>query len=371
MKRIVVLVLLVAMLAPMVFADDAKVLPQGISRVTFVPVLTFVMGAWDQDGEQTDNEDAAGDSLPDDMVFALGGAYEYGLTNQISLGLQWAPAYQFYSDADATGSDSYDVQTGGFEQIDLGAEIQVLGEQGYMPNEMFRFSVTPGFGIALPQGIDWGSEGESFARGEDAIAPGAENRTEFQIGALVNFDYIISDVFEWNVFTEARYRFARTSDYGGFYNKVTAAELLAGGADAYGYAGEDVYSTYEVEYGPTVYWEIGTEPKAAFQVADSLRLTVGVTGLFALTTAQEQKSTVEATATGTAIDTALDEVVLDQSSTIEPDDPSYVFSVEPSLSAFVTALPLPLEFVTSYKMGLAGQSSTQTQSLIFKLRAFF
>lgn len=369
MKRILVLVLLVAMVIPAVFADDAKVLPQGISRVTLVPILGFVQGSWDEDGEQTDNEDDAADSLPDEMVFVFGGAYEYGITNQISLGLQWAPAYQFAVDADATGTDDYDAQAKGFEQIDIGAEIQVLGNQGYIENDMFRFSVTPGMGIALPGYSDWETAGEDFASGDDAVVPASVNRSEFQAGVLLNFDYVINDMFEINLFTEGRYKFGRTVDVSDFYNAYVDTLASSG----------DVYDTYDITYGPNISWEIGTEPSATFQVAESVRLTVSATAAFALETPQEVETDVELTTVGSStvpyllsVNPALAGVgVVSDDYSTEPDDPSYVFSVEPSLGAFITALPLPLEFVTSYKMGLAGQNATQTGNLIFKVRAFF
>lgn len=375
MKRIVVLVLLVAMFATTAFADDAKVLPRGISRVTFVPVFAFVQGLWDAEGEQFDNEDNAADQLPDEMIFLFGGAYEYGLTNQISLGLQWAPAYQFAVDADATGTDDYDAQAKGFEQIDVGAEIQVLGEQGYVPNEMFRFSATPGVGIALPAFSDWSAAGTDIANQNSAPIPGSVNRSEFQVGLLLNFDYVINDTFEWNVFTEGRYKFGRTADVSDFYNAFIA-EAAAGTP---GYNGEDAYSTYDITYGPRMSLEVGTQPKAHFQVAESVRLDVSVSGVFALDTVQKVETDVELDPTFGALlvgavgadpAAAALGVVADDFS-VEPDDPSYVFSIEPEVGAFITALPLPLEFVASYNIGLFGQNQTQAQRLILKLRAFF
>ncbi len=373
MKRLVVIALLVAILAPAVFADDALVLPQGISRLTFVPILGFVNGAWDEDGDHTDNEDDARDGLPDEVVFAFGGAYEYGLTNQVSLGLQWAPAYQFASDADATGSDDYDAQAQGFEHIDLGAEIQILGEQGYIPHQMFRFSVTPGIGIPLPGYGDWESAGEDFAAQKDAPIPDSVNRSEFQAGVLVNFDYIITEIFEVNLFTEGRYRFPRTYDVADFYNAFVAG--VAAGTP--GFNGEDVYDSYDLVYGGHTYWEFGMEPKAKIPLSETFRLDLSVTGLFALQTAQEVEQDLELTTIGGVVvpvvgaDPAAQAVGVVAASETDDGDTSYVFSIAPEIGTFIRALPLPIELSAAYSIALFGQDETQANRLVFILRAFF
>ncbi len=382
MKKALILLLLAGLIAP-VFADDALVLPKGISRVTIAPVLGFVQGAWDADGELTSNKDDAGDSLPDDVVFLLGFAYEYGLTEQISLGLQWAPAYQFPVTADAAQENAL---TGGFEQIDVGAEIQILGEQGYVTNNNFRFSVTPGIAIPFPETTDWKSAGEDFAAQKDALTPPSVNKSEFQLGALLNLDYVITDQYEVNLFTEARYRLGRTLDVGDFYNPVTIAGVQAntglntanpalGGQtvlEAANYDGEDIYDSYEITYGPNVLWEIGMEPSASYQVAESLRLDLSATGRFSLSTPQEVETKTELSTEGQAIETTSGGASdLDKSGSVEPDDPSFNFAIQPTVGTFITAMPLPIELKASYNIPVLGQNDTQTQQLIFQIRAFF
>lgn len=377
MKKMIVLLLLVAFVTP-VFADDALVLPQGVARIRIVPILTTVSGTYDDSGSLTDNENDAGDQMPDEAIWALGGAFEYGITNQISLGIRWAPAFQFFGDADATGQSSFDVQTGGFEHADIGAEFQVLGEQGYVTNEQLRFSVTPGFAIPMPVTTDWKAEGEALAEQEDAILPTSLNTTELQAGMLLNFDYVINDVFEVNLFTEGRYRFARTRDVQDFYNAyVNSVAAAVPGI-------EDPYSEYELTFGPNFLWEAGLEPKASFQVADPIRLDVGLTTKFTLNTAQEtttkatfadatQQATLQGAAGGSAqLSQALQGAgaVTSDTDVTSDGDTAYTLRFEPSVGAFITALPVPLELTAQYSLPLLGQNTTATQSLITQLRVY-
>ena len=369
MKKALILLLLVGMVAP-VFADDAKVLPQGVARIRVIPVLGITTGSYDDSGDKTDNEDNAADQLPDEGIWALGGALEYGVTNQISLGLRWTPVYQFMADADATGTDAYDVQTGGLEQADLGAEIQILGEQGYLPNDMMRFSVTPGVGIPMPVTADWAAEGKNVINQSDFIAPTSLNTTEAQLGLLLNFDYIINEMFEVNLFTEGRYRFARTRDVKDFYNGMVeeAASL------------SDAYSSYDIEYGSNIFWEAGIEPKASFQASDAIRFDAGLTTKFTLNTARDVTTTAtlsNATAQGTvssilSSNSSLGNLGLSSSDidrTVDGDT-SYMMRFEPSVGAFITALPVPLEITAQYSIPLLGQNEVASQRLITQLRAY-
>jgi hypothetical protein len=369
MKKALVLLLLVAMVAP-VFADDAKVLPQGVARIRIIPVLATTAGSYDDSGDLTDNKDGAGDRMPDKGIWALGGALEYGITNQISMGLRWTPVYQFMADADVTGSDDFDVQTGGLEHADLGAEIQIIGEQGYVSNDLMRFSVTPGVAIPMPVTTDWAAEGKNVVSQSDFILPTSLNTTEAQLGLLLNFDYVIDDTFEVNLFTEGRYRFARTRDVKDFYNGLVeeAASL------------SDAYSTYDIEFGPSILWEAGIEPKASFPLSDVLRLDAGLTTKFTLQTAQDRTTTV-ALSSPTATETVGG--VLDAQPTLEgfglqssdsesttDGDTAYILRFEPSIGAFITALPLPLEVTAQYSIPLLGQNEVASRRLITQLRAY-
>lgn len=376
MKKAILFVALVAFALPL-FADDAVVLPQGVGRIRIIPVLTTVTGSYDDSGSLTDNKDDARDQDPDEAIWAIGGAFEYGVTNQISIGLRWAPAYQFFADADATGSSSYDAQTGGFEHIDVGAEIQILGEQGFVGNEQFRFSVTPGVGIPMPENVDWAAEGTNAARQQDFINPTSLNQTEAQIGLLLNADYVINETFEVNVFTEGRYRFGRTREVKDYFNSLADTASAGTALDAI----ENPYSTYDIEFGPNLLWEAGIEPKASFQVADPLRLDVGLTTKFSLNTAQDRTTTATfANATQQTLVTNLvgAQAALGQAGLVTSNtdsttegDTSYTLRFEPSVGAFITALPLPLELTAQYSIPLMGQNVNATQSAIFQLRAYF
>lgn len=378
MKKILAILLLATFVAP-VFADDANVLPAGVLRVYGVPTLSLVNGVWDEDGELTSNKGNGGDNQPDDPIFALGGAAEYGITDQISLGLQWTPVYQFLTAADAAdnpgleaiGGDG-DVLTGGIDAVDVGAEIQVLGQQGYVLNEVMRFSVTPGIGVPMPT-RDWAAEGEAAVDGDDYVGPSAENLTRFAAGALVNFDYFVTPEFYVNVFAEPRYRFGRTVDYSDFYNEVGRAVFNASAPSLA--TEDDPYDKYETEYGSDLQLETGIDFNYALPVSETLRLDFGLPAVFQLVTPREDTTTIEISSEAETINQTLESFGQDvafQSAEIktEPDDPSYTLYVNPSVGAFITALPVPLEFVGEYRIPVLGQNATAVQTFVLQARAY-
>ena len=363
MKKALVFLLVLGMVTPL-FADDAKVLPEKVLRIYTVPVVSFVTGTWDADGELTENEDDAGDGMPDGTIFSLGGRRINKNTDQISAGFQWTPVYSFLKPVDIdTGTDS-DVLTGGIDSVDVGAEIQILGNQGYVQNDQMRFSVTPGVVVPMPT-RDWESEGEAAVDGDDYVAPGAETLTQFAVGALVNFDYLVTPEFYVNVFLEPRFRLPRTVDYSGFYNPVATAEVDAASRAAGGPGfDDDVYDTYEVEYGSNVFFETGLDFNYELPVSESVRVDFGLPARFTLNTPRTDTETVEVTDAGAAAGQA------DQENEFEPDDPSYTLYLDPSIGTFLTGLPVPLQFVATYRLPLVGQRASQVHSVVLEGRVY-
>jgi hypothetical protein len=351
MKKALVLLLMLAMVAPL-FADDAKVLPANVLRIYTVPVTSFVTGAWDADGELTENEDDKDDSLPDGAIFSLGGAVEYGVTDQISAGFQWTPVYNFLKEADAAVTTSGEALTGGLSSVDVGAEVQIVGSQGYVGNDKIRLSLTPGVVIPMPT-RDWAEEGKSAADGDDYVPPQGETLTQWAFGGLLNFDYLVTDAFYVNVFAETRFRLPRAVDYTDFYNEASQPAV-----------GDDVVDEYEVEYGSNVFFETGLDLNYELPVSESLRVDFGLPLRYTLDTPREDTTTVDATAAGAFAGFS------DGETSAEPDDPSYTLYLDPSVGMFITALPAPLEFVTTYRLPLTGQNAGQTHSIVFEGRLY-
>ena len=90
MKKLVFMLMALAVLAPG-FADDAKVLPKGVFRLSFV----FARNAFDE------SYDASGDLVPSAYgeveALTVGTAVEFGVTDQITAAIQWTPAWVFSS----------------------------------------------------------------------------------------------------------------------------------------------------------------------------------------------------------------------------------------------------------------------------------
>ncbi|MFW5807373.1 MAG: hypothetical protein ACOCWU_06865 [Spirochaetota bacterium] len=353
MRKALVVLLVFVMVAPL-FADDAKVLPSGVLRIYTVPVGSFLTGTWDEDGELTANKSDDDDSQPDGMIFSLGGAVEYGVTDQISAGFQWTPVYNFLKEADAASPDGVDGEPlfGGLNSLDIGAEVQILGNQGYVSNEKMRVSITPGMVVPMPT-RDWKAEGKATADGDDFVSPGAEPLTQFAFGGLFNFDYVVTDEFFVNVFAETRYRLPRTVDYTDYYNEASK--------DAVG--GEDVVDKYELEYGSNVFFETGLDLNYELPVSDSVQVNFGLPARFTLNTPREDTTTVETTTTGPGVED-------DGETSVEPDDPSYTFYLDPSVGTFLSGLSVPLEFVATYRLPLFGQNASQLHSVALEGRVY-
>jgi len=352
MKKALVFLLVFGIVAPL-FADDAKVLPSGVLRIYTVPVGSFLTGTWDEDGKLTSNKNDDDDSQPDGMIFSLGGAVEYGVTDQISAGFQWTPVYNFLKEADAASAADGEPLTGGLNSVDIGAEVQILGNQGYVSNEKLRLSITPGVVVPMPT-RDWKAEGKATADGDDFVAPMAETLTQLAFGGLFNFDYLVTDEFFVNVFAETRYRLPRTIDYTDYYNEAFK--------DAVG--GSDVVDEYEVEYGSNVFFETGLDLNYELPVSDSVRVDFGLPARFTLNTTREDTTTVDATAAGGLAGFS------DGETSDEPDDPSYTFYLDPSVGTFLTGLPVPLEFVATYRLPLFGQNAAQVHSVVLEGRVY-
>ena len=84
------LLLALVVIGTALFADDALVLPKGVMRVR----LTNTYALWIR-------LTMIPESLQDDRevkMDILGAAFELGMTDQITLGIQWAPGYTVWSE---------------------------------------------------------------------------------------------------------------------------------------------------------------------------------------------------------------------------------------------------------------------------------
>ena len=157
MKKLLVVFLLLSLAAGMVFADDAKVMPKGVIRAYFLGTYGMTDSAYDEDGEEQDS--ATGDTA----FFNQGFAAELGVTEQVTAAFQWTPGMNLYSSVENDPVDAYlvgnfgsnpygdneNLTLSGPADLFVGAKVQILGDNGFVKNDKFRFSMAPGFRIPL------------------------------------------------------------------------------------------------------------------------------------------------------------------------------------------------------------------------------
>ncbi|MFP4067005.1 MAG: hypothetical protein ACLFS5_05830, partial [Spirochaetaceae bacterium] len=271
MKKLLFVMLVLALAAP-AFAGDALVLPGGVGRIYVVPVYGFEDGSWNGSYESKEDNDFTLEEL-----LNLGGAVEYGITDSISAGIQWAPGINliaplnsednreafesglgglgptYEGDPLALGADGSvmrlitrkDVTAEGMSPLAIGAEIQLIGPQGFVkPDpEVVRVSVTPGFEVPLPA-PDWKEHGRAYGDGDEYVDPliyVAGLSPRWALGGQVDFDVVPHELFYFNFGLEYKYRFARIFDVTEFYEE-TGIYVTDGATNGESVPGDDIDS---------------------------------------------------------------------------------------------------------------------------------
>lgn len=308
MKKFLVLLLVLAALAP-AFADDAKVLPKGVFRLSFV----FASNAYDQVFD--DNGDLIDNPTGEVTALALGTAIEFGVTDQITAAVQWTPAWVFSSSIEAVP----DANANGLADLFLGAKIQVLGSNGLISNENLRFAFAPGLLLPLDD-PDWAQEVANMMGGDEYKVQSPSIRA-IGLGFRAYFDWVLSKMFFLNLYNQTI-----------FYLPVTKIDSL---------------STYPTEsefaYGYKLTFE--AEPHFDYSFSDKVSVSVGVPVTFTMTPDYEVDGVVVA------------------------DSATSLLTASPSASVFVMAF-MPFEFKAGYTLPILGQGTSAASTLVLQLKTF-
>lgn len=312
MKKALFILLALALLAP-AFADDAKVLPAGVFRTSFV----FARNAYDQ------AYDADGDLIPNPGVGAvsaltLGAAIEFGITDQITGALQWTPAYVISSSFENNPYGTGELNANGFMDLFVGAKLQILGAKGFIQNETFRLAFAPGVLIPIPDNTDWLAEAAKIGGAED-IKIASPSDQAIGLGFRAYFDYVISKMFFVNLYNQTI-----------FYLPVNLTSLSS------------PVTEEEYKYGYKLTFEV--EPHFDYSFSDKVSVSAGVP----LTLTMKPESTVD----GATLDPA-----------------SHILTVSPSASIFVMAF-IPFELKAGYTLPLLGQNTSAASTLVLQLKTF-
>lgn len=305
MRKVLILLLALTILAP-VFADDAKILPKGVFRTYFVFASDTADKAYDEDGDKQDTEEISS--------LSLGVAVEYGVTDQITAAMQWTPAYIFSSSIEGMDTANFN----GLMDLFVGAKAQILGPEGFVPNEAMRFALALGVMIPLDN-PDWEEEFDNMIGGDDFKISSPSNQA-FGLGFRLYFDYILSEMFFLNLYNETI-----------FYLPTEQASVFA--------------PTTEVEYKYGYKATFELEPHFEYPLGDAVTLNAGLPATFVMTPETE--------ADGVGMDNA-----------------AYILKLNPSVSAFVVTPILPIEVKASYAFPLLGKNTSASSTLVFQLKAY-
>jgi len=319
------LVLVIACLAFAVFADDAKVLPARVIRTYLVPSYAFASQEFNADGDKVDMPLEKGGAV---SVFNLGAALEVGVTEWMSAALQWAPGYNLTSSFELIDNQS---ANGAFELF-AGAKIQILGDQGLVKNDKFRFAVAPGVMIPMNFGYDVTEELTNAGTGQEYNVDPSNG--VFAFGGRVYADYVVNKNFFVNLYGEfIKYTAKAAED--DFVATATNMERALYSLAPY----------EEVNYGYKLTGEVDFNYDTP--ISDTLLFSAGLPVVF---TYSPQK-------------------VYDDAEPVS-EAASYVLAINPSASVMVLSLPLPVEFQVSYKLPLMGQNASVMNTLTAQIKAY-
>ena len=323
MKKLALLLLALAIVIP-AFADDAKVLPAGVLRTTISAAYNMFDESYDEDGDKVDA--ATGKT----SVFNLGGALEYGITDQVTLALQWAPGYNVSSsiDEDPVGAVSNDDgNLNGPLDLFIGAKAQILGPNGFVVNDQMRFAAAAGALVPL-KNTDWEESAENYAS-SDEYNMGSGSNEVIGIGFRLYYDYLVNKNFFVNLYNETIFfPEQKGNTYG---NAVT--QYLTPGEEV-----EDV----DLAYGYKATFEI--EPAYTHPINEKLDITGSLPVNLVVTPETEVDGTSQ-------------------------DDEGYFLKMTPYAAAFFKTT-MPFELKAGYSIPLMGKNNSVASTVVFQFKSY-
>jgi hypothetical protein len=310
-KAFVMLCVFMVSIALPLFADDALVLPKGVLRTYITAAYGYGDTYYDADGKKQDTDEI--------KAINLGMAIEFGATDWISPGIQWAPGYNVWSEygtGDANVNGAYDLK--------VGAKFQIIGPNAPVQSSNMRFAVVPGVKIPLP-GADLEKELANLYAGKEGTIADPDKHA-WAIGSQASFDYIVNEKFFVNLFCEYMK-----------YLEMTDVEYI------YVSGGIPYLATSDINYGYSLKLEV--EPHFETPLGSGkLSATLPVT----------YEMWPETTYSGTGADNA-----------------GYSLKIAPSASYFFLAGALPLELKLGYTLPVAGENwATPTDQIVFQFKSY-
>ncbi|MCL2067789.1 MAG: hypothetical protein FWG99_10035 [Treponema sp.] len=368
MKKLLIFGLALLFLCPVLFAEDAKVMPMMVGRFYVAPTYSFAQGSYDKEGEYESFDDG------NVSLFNLGFALEYGIIDWITAAVQWVPGFTLWSDVEAAlpaGSDPQGkVDANGVADLFVGSKIQIIGEKAPVDTGLFRLAIAPGVIIPLP-GPDFEQEAKNLSSGKDATFS-SNDKHIFAAGGRFYFDFVISKYFFINLYNETIFYPIKQDlnrDSPAFYatkGGMAQDPTMQAGLAAAGLASaipQIMDIDGQVDYKYRLTFEI--EPVLTAPIADGISFTVGVPFNYRYIPAYEYSFDYPR-----ALEPAssmFKPILLNRLNT----DPQHSLTVIPNFSFFFTKTFMPLEFKFQYGIPILGQNVMARQNITFQIKAYF
>ena len=336
MRKIAASLLVLALTGAAAFADDATILPKGVFRARLIPSYSMTDKEFDADGEKVDTS-------AEGTITTISGAFELGVVESVTVGLKWAPGYYAMSDLTNPPLANMDevVYTGPAD-LEIGAKVQVLGEQGFVKSDALRVALTPGFSIPLDS-YDAEAEFESYQAGDPFRAATTSGHSSLGFGVKADADYMLNKMFFLNLHGQAFYYLPSS------YTTFTTVATYYGALAAYGAATaqavspiEDTETAYGLEYA------VEFEPHAKIAIDKKTSVNLGLPIFYSLNLADTMTYNGNET---------------------ESDDATFL-KVSPYVSCFTLIGPLPVEAQIQYDYPVMGTNSKSTSTLTLQLKFF-
>lgn len=182
------------------FADDAKVLPAGVIRLSLVDIIASSDQEFDSEGKLQDDTESS--------MNIFGAALEFGITDSLTGAIQWTPGVVLSHDA------GDNVILSGLMDVFVGAKYQVIN------TDAMRFAVALGAKVPLDTGYDGIEEYTNLLGGDDFKPSSMSTTQSVALGMRLYYDYIINESFYVNLYNQSLYYLPNTAS-----QSIGSAEL--------------------------------------------------------------------------------------------------------------------------------------------------
>jgi hypothetical protein len=323
MRKTIILTLLACLAVP-VFADQAIMLPAGMLRLTVVPSFAFAPGAYGTSG----NYSAYGADQGYANVLNAGGAIEYGITDWINLGVQWAPGWNITSSVNLPiGSSGVNID--GFYDMIVGTKLQWIGEKAPIKSETIRFCLSPGFMVPLG-GANFQTQFANVANGGGVTVINPDKQV-WGVGGRLDADYVFGKAFYLNLYSQFLY----------LLGTVPLEDTSLPGYVSYLHG-----QNPNVGYGYEL--TVETEPHYIYALSEGVHLEGSLP--FTLTYSPN----------------------LSYNGVTQANTAQALLVVRPTLDLFFlkSVIPFPLEFKLAYSLPFIGNDTIATNAVILIVRAY-